>query len=62
MQGPYRKILSLKLFRTLTENFPTIVREIIFHEISQKSFRKDFLLIFNFSESCPKTHREFPEK
>ena len=24
--------------------------------------KKGFLLIFKFSENCPKTHREFPEK
>ena len=31
-----------KMHRTFTENFPTIFRKIIFHEISPKSFPKVF--------------------
>ena len=48
--------------RKFTENFPTIFQKITFHEISPKSFSQGFWLIFKFSENCPKTHREFPEK
>ena len=51
-----------KIFRTFTENLPTIFQKIILHEISPKLFPQNFLLIFKFSKNCPKTHREFPEK
>ena len=54
------------LFYGKNENIPKICRQffrkIIFHEISPKSFSQGFLMIFRFSENCPKTHREFPEK
>ena len=30
--------------------------------LSPKSFSQGFLLIFKFSENCPKTHQKFPEK
>ena len=43
------------------ENPPTLCRKITFQEICPKSFSKDFLLIFEFSESCPRTHRAFSE-
>ena len=51
-----------KIFRTFTNNLPTILGKNIFHEIKPKSFPQGFLLIFKFSENCPKTHREFSEK
>ena len=48
----------MKIHREFADNF----RKIIFHEISPKLFSQGFLLIFKFSENCPKTHREFTEK
>ena len=48
--------------RTFTENLPKTFRKTNFHKISPKSFSLGFLLIFKFSESYPKTQREFPEK
>ena len=50
------------MFRTLTDNLPTILRKNIIHEISPKSFSQGFLLILKFSKNFPKTHREFSEK
>ena len=51
-----------KIFQTLTDNLPTILRKNIFHEISPESFSQGFLLILQFSENFPKTHRELSEK
>ena len=48
-----------KLFRTFTDSLP---KNLFFCEISPESFSQGFLLIFKFSKSCPKIHREFPEK
>ena len=50
------------MYQTFTENLPAIFRKIIFREHSPKSFSYGFLLIFKFSENCPKTLWEFPEK
>ena len=55
------KIHRENLLRKFAEKI-IIFRKIIFREISPKSFSEGFLLIFKFSENCPKTHREFPEK
>ena len=54
MWGPYREILSPRFWST--------DREIIFREISPKSFSQGFPLIFKFSENCPKNYRELPEE
>ena len=51
-----------KIFRKFSENLPAIFRKIILCEISPKSLSQGFLLIFKFSENCPKTYREFPEE
>ena len=51
-----------KMFRNVTDTFPTIFQKIIFHEISPKSFPQSFLLIFKFYQNCPQTHREVLER
>ena len=51
-----------KIFPNIHRQFADSFRKNIFHEISLKSFSKGYLLIFKFSENCPKAHREFPEK
>ena len=51
-----------KIFRNVTETFPTIFKKIIFHKISPKPFPQSFLLIFKVSENCPQTHREVPKR
>ena len=48
-----------KMYRTFTEDLQTIFRKIIFSRNSPKSFSLGVLLIYRFSENCPKTHREF---
>ena len=55
-------IVVRRISVTFTENLPTIFRKFIFQEASPKSFPQGVLLIFKFSENCPKTHREFSEK
>ena len=35
-----------KVFRTFTDNLPTILKKHFFHEIGPKSFSQGFLLIF----------------
>ena len=37
-----------KIFRTFTDNLPTILGKNVFHEIRPKSFSQGFLLIFKF--------------
>ena len=51
-----------KIFQTFTDNLPTIPPKNIFHKIGPKSFSQGFLLIFKFSENCPKTHQELYAK
>ena len=51
-----------KIFRTFTDNLPTIFRKIIFHEISLKSFSQGFLLISNFPTIIRKLTENFSEK
>ena len=49
----------MKRFQKFTEKLPTIFRKVTLHEICSKSVSSGFLLIFKFSESCPRTHRAF---
>ena len=46
----------------IRREFPDNFRKIIFYEISPKSFSQGFLLIFKFSENCPKTNQEISRK
>ena len=59
--NPVNKYFIAWQKRKYSEQSPTILRK-TFHEIRPKSFSQGFLLIFKFSENCPKIHREFSEK